>query len=62
MLDYVQQDQVDLGQGNVDLGQDQQVVGVVVVRGAVGHELLLRHHFVLRKAILCQIRCFLHIV
>ena len=47
MLDYVQQDQVDLGQDNVDLGQDQEVVGVVVVRGAVGDELLLRHHSVL---------------
>ena len=31
----------------VDLGQDQEVVGVVVVRGAVGHELLLCHHPVL---------------
>ena len=31
----------------VYLGEDQEVVGVVVVRGAVGHELLLRHHSVL---------------
>ena len=29
------------------LGQDEEVVGVVVVGGAVGQELLLRHHPVL---------------
>ena len=38
---------VDLGQDEIDLGQDEEVVGVVVVGGAVGHELLLRHHPVL---------------
>ena len=38
---------VDLGQDEIDLGQDEEVFGVVVVGGAVGHELLLRHHPVL---------------
>ena len=33
--------------GAETLGQDQKIVGEVVVGGAVGHELLLGHHAVL---------------
>ena len=33
--------------GVTTLGQDQKIVGEVVVGGAVGHELLLGHHAVL---------------